>query len=192
MLARTASGRDVIVIGQKSGVGYGLDPDANGAVLWQYQAGKGGVLGGIEWGSALDGERAYFAVSDITQPAPGGLHAVSIDTGTRVWMTPAPAPACAAGRGCSAAQSAALTAIPGVVFSGSADGALRAYASATGTVLWEFDSNRSFDTVNGVPAHGASMLGPGPAIAGGMLFVNSGYGAFLGRPGNVLLAFGTP
>jgi hypothetical protein len=27
-------------------------------------------------------------------------------------------------------------------------------------------------------------------IAGGMLYINSGYGALGGRPGNVLLAFG--
>jgi polyvinyl alcohol dehydrogenase (cytochrome) len=80
--------------------------------------------------------------------------------------------------------------IPGVVFSGSFDGALRANSTATGDVLWSFDTNRAFTAVNGVPANGASIGGPGPAIAGGMLFVNSGYGAFLGRPGNVLLAFG--
>ena len=192
MLAHSTSGKDLIVIGQKSGVGYALDPDRQGAIVWQYRAGKGGVLGGIEWGSAVDAERAYFAVSDITQSLPGGLHAVSLTTGDRVWMTHAPAPACGSGRGCSAAQSAALTVIPGVVFSGSVDGALRAYATTTGAIVWEFNSNRSFDTVNGVAARGASMLGAGPAIAGGMLFVNSGYGAFLGRPGNVLLAFGMP
>ena len=35
------------------------------------------------------------------------------------------------------------------------------------------------------------MIGPGPVIAGGMLFVNSGYGGtFGGRAGNVLLALG--
>jgi polyvinyl alcohol dehydrogenase (cytochrome) len=190
MLARTASGRDLIVIGQKSGVAYGLDPDREGAVIWQYQAGKGGVLGGIEWGSAVDTERAYFAVSDVTHPAPGGLHAVSIATGERAWMTAAPPPACKSGRGCSGAQSAPVTVIPGVVFSGSVDGALRAYSATTGGIIWEFNSNRTFDTVNGLAAHGASMAAAGPALAGGMLFVNSGYGAFLGRPGNVLLAFG--
>jgi polyvinyl alcohol dehydrogenase (cytochrome) len=77
-----------------------------------------------------------------------------------------------------------------VIFSGSNDGAVRAYSTENGMVLWEFDSNREFTTVNGVRAHGASMIGPGPAIAGGMMFVNSGYGAFGGRAGNVLLAFG--
>jgi polyvinyl alcohol dehydrogenase (cytochrome) len=76
------------------------------------------------------------------------------------------------------------------VFSGSVDGSLRVYSIATGGVLWEFDTNREFPTVNGVPARGASMLGPGPAVAGGMVSVSSGSGAFLGRPGNVLLAFG--
>jgi polyvinyl alcohol dehydrogenase (cytochrome) len=190
MLARAASGRDLLVIGQKSGVGYALDPEKDGAIVWQYRAGRGGLLGGIEWGSAVDGVRAYFAVSDATTPLPGGLHAVALATGTVAWTAPPPPVACAAGRGCSAAQSAALTVIPGVVFSGSFDGALRAYSTATGDVIWSFDTNRTFTAVNGVPATGASIGGPGPAIAGGMLFVNSGYGAFVGRPGNVLLAFG--
>jgi polyvinyl alcohol dehydrogenase (cytochrome) len=189
VLAR-AGGRDLIVIGQKSGLAYAMDPDDAGAVVWEYRAGRGGVLGGIEWGAAVDGEQAYFAVSDITSPQPGGLHAVNLATGERAWFTPAPAPVCAAGRGCSAAQPAAVTAIPGAVLSGSIDGALRAYSTATGEILWEFDTNREFETVNDVPASGASMIGPGAAVAGGMVYVNSGYGAFGGRAGNVLLAFG--
>ena len=50
----------------------------------------------------------------------------------------------ATGRGCNAAQSAAVTVIPGAVFSGSNDGALRAYSTADGAILWEFDTNREF------------------------------------------------
>jgi polyvinyl alcohol dehydrogenase (cytochrome) len=190
MLARTRAGRDLIVIGQKSGIGFALDPDKNGETVWEYRAGRGGVLGGIEWGSAVDNERAYFAVSDITQPQPGGLHAVSLAGGEREWFAAPRPPRCASGRGCNAAQSAAVTAIPGAVFSGSNDGALRVYSTADGAILWEFDSNREFTTVNGVAGRGASMIGPGPVVAGGMVFVDSGYGAFGGRPGNVLLAFG--
>jgi polyvinyl alcohol dehydrogenase (cytochrome) len=190
ILVTRSDGRDLIVIGQKSGVGWAFDPDKQGEVVWQYRASDGGVLGGIEWGSAVDGTHAYFAVSDITRPKPGGLHAVALATGERTWLTPPPAAKCGTGRGCNAAQSAALTVIPGVVFSGSNDGALRAYSTKDGAVLWEFDSNREFSTVNGVRAHGASMIGPGPAVAGGMIFVGSGYGAFGGRAGNVLLAFG--
>jgi polyvinyl alcohol dehydrogenase (cytochrome) len=192
VLARTGS-RDVIVIGQKSGVAFGMDPEKKGEILWQYRAGLGSTLGGIEWGAAADGEHAYFAVSDISTPQPGGLHAVNLATGTRAWFTPPPpppTPACAAARACNGAQSAAVTAIAGAVFSGSNDGSLRAYSTSTGAVLWEFDSNREFTTVNAVPAKGASMIGPGAVVAGGMVYVNSGYGGFGGRPGNVLLAFG--
>jgi polyvinyl alcohol dehydrogenase (cytochrome) len=191
MLTRTG-GRDLLVIGQKSGVAFAMDPDREGALVWQYRAGRGGPLGGIEWGAAADAERAYFAVSDITHPQPGGLHAVALATGERAWHALPPAPACGNGRGCNAAQSAAVTAIPGVVFSGSNDGALRAYSTTDGALLWAFDSNREFHAVNGIAARGASMQGPGAAVAGGMVFVNSGYGAFGGRPGNVLLAFGPP
>lgn len=191
ILARSA-GRDVIVIGQKSGVGYAMDPANKGEVLWQYRAGEGSALGGIEWGSAADEENVYFPVSDILRPKPGGLHAVNMKTGQRVWYVPPPAElACGApGRGCSAALAAAITVIPGAVFAGSNDGAIRAHSTKDGAILWEFNTNREFQTVNGVPAKGGSMQGPGPAIAGGMLFVNSGYGAFGGRSGNVLLAFG--
>jgi polyvinyl alcohol dehydrogenase (cytochrome) len=80
--------------------------------------------------------------------------------------------------------------IPGVVFAGSNDGAIRAHSTKDGAVIWEFNTNREFQTVNGIAAKGGSIQGPGPALAGGMMFVNSGYGAFGGRPGNVLLAFG--
>ena len=189
MLAR-ANGRDVIVIGQKSGIGYGMDPDKQGEVMWQYRAGQGSTLGGMEWGGAVEEGRAYFAVSDILRPQPGGLHAVSVLTGERMWFTPPATPACGSGPGCNGAQSAAITVIPGVVFSGSNDGALRAYSTSDGNVLWQYDSNREYESINGVPAKGASMIGPGPVVAGGMVYVNSGYGGFGGRPGNVLLAFG--
>jgi polyvinyl alcohol dehydrogenase (cytochrome) len=190
MLSTVSGGRDLLVIGQKSGVAFALDPDRSGEVVWQYRAGQGGLLGGINWGSAVDADQAYFAVSDMTTREPGGLHAVKLPTGERAWFAPPAAPACGSGRGCSAAQSAAVTAIPGAVFSGSNDGVLRAHAVTDGSVIWEFDTNREFAAVNGVPAKGASMLGPGPVVAGGMVFVSSGYGAFGGRAGNVLLAFG--
>jgi polyvinyl alcohol dehydrogenase (cytochrome) len=189
VLARTGN-RDVIVVAQKSGMAFAMDPEKKGEILWQYRAGQGGVLGGIEWGAAADGERAYFAVSDITTAQPGGLHAVNLATGMRTWLAAPPSPTCGSVRSCNGAQSAAVTAIAGAVFSGSNDGSLRAYSTSTGEILWEFDTNRDFTTVNAVPGKGASMIGPGAVVAGGMVYVNSGYGAFGGRPGNVLLAFG--
>ena len=51
-------------------------------------------------------------------------------------------------------QALAVTAIPGTVFAVSLDGGLRAYASDDGTLVWQFDTNRTFETVNGVPANG--------------------------------------
>ena len=77
----------------------------------------------------------------------------------------------------------------GVVFSGALDGHLRAYSTATGEVVWDVDTARDYETVNGQKARGGSLDGPGPVIAGGMLYVNSGYGQWGGMPGNVLLAF---
>jgi polyvinyl alcohol dehydrogenase (cytochrome) len=191
ILAKLPNGADIIVAGQKSGVGWAFDPDKRGAVKWQYRAGKGSALGGMEFGSAVDGDQAYFAVADGNSAQPGGLHAVKLATGERAWYTPAPAPVCGMpGRGCNAAILAAITVIPGVVFTGSNDGALRGYSTTDGSMIWQFDTNRDFTTVNGVPAKGASISGPGPVVAGGMLYVNSGYGALGGRPGNALLAFG--
>lgn len=187
-LITTPAGRDLLLVTQKSGVGYVLDPDARGRKLWQYRWGHGSSLGGV-WGATSDGRRAYFAVADQRTPTPGGLHAVDLASGKRLWYTPPPPAACEGRKGCNTAQSAALTAIPGIVFSGSADGAVRAYAAATGKIVWTFDTNRSFKTVNGVKATGGSIDGPGPIVAGGMLYVTAGNGGIVGTPGNVLLAF---
>ena len=190
VLGHLPDGKDVVFAGHKSGMGFALDPDT-GAILWKYKAGVGGTFGGMQSGTTFDGKNVYFPNSDITDPAPGGLHAVDPATGQRVWYAPPVAPLCGAqGNGCSGAQSAAVTAIPGAIFSGSNDGGMRAYSTKDGSILWTFDTNRDFQTVNGVPAKGASILGPGPVVAGGMLFFNSGYGQNRGRAGNVLLAFG--
>lgn len=198
MLVRLPNGRDLIVAGQKSGIAWGMDPNIEGEIVWSYKAGRGGPMGGIEWGTATDGELAFLPISDDQSAiyeregdTPGGLHAVRLTTGERVWFTPPPPPRCGSGRGCTAAQSAAITAIPGVVFSGSIDGVLRAYSAKDGKIVWEFDTNRDFETVNGVKANGASIGGPGPIVVDGMVFVNSGY-SLGGRPGNVLLAFEAP
>ncbi len=191
MLTTLPNGRDLIVIGQKSADGWALDPDRKGAIVWKYRAGNGSALGGMEFGSATDGVRAYFPLADGNQPTAGEMHAVDLATGAPAWKTVAPPVLCGErGRGCSPAILAAISVIPAAVFAGSNDGGFRAYSTATGEVIWQFDTNRDFTTVNGVAAKGASISGPGPAIAGGMVYVNSGYGALGGRPGNVLLAFG--
>jgi polyvinyl alcohol dehydrogenase (cytochrome) len=169
---------------------YALDADG-GELVWQYQLGAGTGLGG-QWGPALDGTNAYIGVSDMTSPNPGGIHAIDLASGERAWYAPPDNPLCAGSPQCRPAQGAAVTVIPGAVLSGSLDGGMRAYSTATGEVLWLFDTRGEHQTVNGVTATGGGMDGPGAIVAGGMLFFNSGYGGF-GRPGgNVLLAFGLP
>ena len=187
VLVTTTNGRDLLVVGQKSGVGYGLDPDREGAIIWQYRAGQGSALGGIEWGFAVDNDKAYFANSDYITREPGGIAAVRLRTGELVWFIDAHEPVC---ERCSPALLAAVTVIPGALFSGAYDGLFRAYDSNDGTVLWEYDTNGDYDTINGVEAKGGSINGPGSVVVDGMVYVNSGYAAFGGRAGNVLLAFG--
>jgi polyvinyl alcohol dehydrogenase (cytochrome) len=191
VLATLGSGRQLIVAGQKSGVVYALDPDRKGEPLWRYRAGGGSGLGGIQWGIAADSERVYVPVAEIYNPAPGGLHAVDLATGARAWYSPPEPPVCGKpSRACSGAQFSAVSTIPGIVFSPSNDGAVRAHSTVDGRVVWTFDTNKEFPTINGLRAKGGSMNGPAPVIAGGLVYVSSGYGVFGLRPGNVLLAFG--
>jgi polyvinyl alcohol dehydrogenase (cytochrome) len=199
ILVDTGHGHRVLLCGQKSGVLYGLDPDDGGKELWQVRVGQGSGLGGIEWGSATDGKRVYAANSDIStltpaepgapQRMPGGLAAIDIRTGKLVWKTMPPKPACEGKPGCSAGQLAAVTAVPGLVFSGSMDGHLRGYSAKDGKIVWDFDTTTDFKTVNGVQAHGGSMSGSGPTVSDRMLFVTSGFDVTAGMPGNVVLAF---
>jgi polyvinyl alcohol dehydrogenase (cytochrome) len=193
-----AGGRELLLAGQKSGIVWAFDPEKNGEVVWQTRVGQGGINGGVQWGMASDGERVFAATSEVLvqrtatarildPKAGGGLTALRIADGSRAWhVTPDP---CGARPNCSPAQSAALTAIGGVVFSGSLDGHVRGYTAASGEVVWDFDTARPFDTVNGVKATGGAIDGPGVVVSGGMLFVNSGYTRYGGMAGNVLLAF---
>ena len=209
MLLRAPDGREILVAGQKSGVVYAFDPANKGKLLWQTRVGKGGTNGGVQWGMASDGRNVYASVSDVGRlqggiggAAPvgdaqldpvqgGGLTALNIADGAKVWFA-ASTPCNPPRPGCSPAQPAAVTAIPGAVFSGSMDGHIRAFSAADGKLLWDFDTEKSYATVNGVPAKGGSLDGAGPVIVGGTLFVNSGYPRFGGSPGNVLLAFSLP
>ncbi|MBV9182706.1 MAG: PQQ-binding-like beta-propeller repeat protein, partial [Acidobacteria bacterium] len=143
MLRTLPSGHDVVVVGQKSGFVYALDPDERGRVLWKTRLGHGGPLGGIQWGGAIDHQRAYFPLSDYDDQNPllgGGLFALNLLTGRQIWHSQPPPPACHGAFGCSAAQMAPPTVIPGVVFAGSLDGHLRAYNARDGKVIWDFDT----------------------------------------------------
>jgi polyvinyl alcohol dehydrogenase (cytochrome) len=191
-LRRGADGRAVLVVGQKSGVTYALDPDHAGKLVWQSRTGQGGPLGGVMYGPALDGHAVYVTVADrdATAPfTPGGLTALNLADGRKLWHLDAPKPVCSWGStDCSGAQPGAVTAIPGVVFAGSLDGHIRGVSAADGKIVWDFDTAQSFNAINGGTAHGGSVNGYPQIVANGVLYVNSG-GSLLTHPGNVLLAF---
>jgi len=186
VLRTLASGNEVILAAQHSGVVYGLDPDHGGEILWQGRPGGADASGdgGVAWGTAADHRSWYVALSGaLAQPinSSGGLWALDPKTGTARWHTPAPVPACSWSEGpCSHAQSQAVTVMPGGVFSGSMDGHLRAYSTIDGKVLWDFDTAKAFQTQNGVRASG------GPLDHGGATIVNGGVYLI---SGNTLLAF---
>ncbi|MEY4641491.1 MAG: hypothetical protein RLZZ227_1485 [Pseudomonadota bacterium] len=188
LLTATADGNELLVIPQKSGMAYALDPDKAGALVWEYRINEGSRSGGF-WGMSVADGTAYAAAAGYSNPQSGGIHAIDVASGQRVWYTGPQDLLCQTGPGCRATQSAAVTAIPGAVFSGAADGGLRVYSAADGDVLWTFDSNPQFDTINGVEAAGGSFDGPGPVIVDGMVYVLSGNCCIVGRPGNALFAF---
>jgi polyvinyl alcohol dehydrogenase (cytochrome) len=67
---------------------------------------------------------------------------------------------------------------------------MRAYSTKDGRLIWEMNTARDYQTVNGVKAKGGAINGPGPTVSGGMVFMNSGYTILSNIPGNVMLAFG--
>ncbi len=181
MLKHLSGGRDLLIAGQKSGNVWAHDPDKQGAVVWRTAlVNNTKEFGGkIIWGGAADSDAGYFGLG------PGGIGAVQLKDGERKWLvTTKPQIASQPG------LDGPLTAIPGAVFSGGWDGVLRAFNTKDGSVLWEFNTNRDFETVNGVKGKGGSMGAAGPVVAGSRLFVPSGYiGVKNGVPGNVLLMF---
>jgi polyvinyl alcohol dehydrogenase (cytochrome) len=191
VLVDVSGGRQLIVVGNKSGVIFAFDPDAAGKIVWERRVAQGSSSGGVFWGSATDGVNIYAANADFIADSPatsGGMNAVDLRTGRVVWSVAGAG--CANRNPCKPSQSAAVTVIPGVVFSGTMDGRLRAYSTRDGTVLFEYDTAREFTTINHVHANGGSMSNGGAAVVDGMLFVNSGYSHHGGiLPGNVLLAF---
>ncbi len=187
ILRTLANGKTVVVAGTKNGFVFALDPDKNGAVVWKTEVFKNPSgtplqrINGIVWGGAADPQFAYFGGSG------GGVAAVQLATGERAWMN-----TLGTDNDHRVWMAAGTTAVPGVVFVPAGDGKLHALSSKDGKSLWEFDSNRSFETTNKVQAKGGSIRAPGITVAGGMVFAGSGYG-FGGNdiPGNVLLAFAT-
>ncbi|MDB5417035.1 MAG: PQQ-like domain, partial [Phenylobacterium sp.] len=158
---------DVLGAGQKSGMYYALDP-ASGAVIWATQAGPGGVLGGIEWGPATDGERIYAAITNGShktyayttydgqkKTTTGGLWtALDAATGKILWQTAAP-------ESPEYITDSFVSGANGVIFAGSSGGNFYAMDTRNGQIKWTF------------PSGGA--VWSGAAIVDGVVYWGSGY-----------------
>jgi polyvinyl alcohol dehydrogenase (cytochrome) len=183
MLKRLEDGRTLIIFETKPGDILALDVGQRGATVWhvdrQVPGQSGNTNRGALWGGALDDRNVYLP------GGPAGIAAFGIGDGQRRWLarpgvTENP----------KVQYSAAVTAIPGVLFACASDGGLWALSSDDGHPLWSYQTAHPYTTVNAVPAHGGSISSAGATVAGSMLFVGSGYGVVMDTPGNVLLAFG--
>lgn len=254
LIAKNSSGRDLIVIGQKSGVVWAIDPDTHQQV-WSNRIGRGSASGGIHWGIAFDGERIYAPINDRPggandHPAWGpGIHALDVNTGASLWTYKPSVADCGAdtptghafklpsdlaqtnitapmapiqpnvwnswtpaetnsappeipvqtmplqtdedGRPvqCRLGMSPAPLVVDGAVVTGTTGGMLRIFDGETGDVLFEYQTNRPYETINPVPGHGGGLDSHPYVAANGTLYVQSGYARFGEPPGNVLLAF---
>jgi polyvinyl alcohol dehydrogenase (cytochrome) len=215
VLVELADKKRILVGANKYSRVVGLDPDKNGAVLWDKKISVGGGFGGVHWGMAADAENVYIPYADrfqwpkltekqwkdrLAKKEPlyqdehadaGGLVALRASDGKELWRVHAGKDSCAGKKqGCATAFASPPTVIPGVVFATAQDGFVRAYSTDNGALLWEFDTAREFDTVQGTKASGGGIDGPGgPIVVDGMLYLTSGYTNASVMPGNVLLAF---
>jgi polyvinyl alcohol dehydrogenase (cytochrome) len=71
ILRTLPNGKDILIVADKAGFAYGVDPDKRGDIVWKVQLGEGGALGGVLWGMAADDKNVYVPLSDVV-PGPGG------------------------------------------------------------------------------------------------------------------------
>jgi len=196
---RTGVCRQQVMAGQKSGIMWALNPDS-GEVYWWKQAGPGGTVGGLQWGSAADDTRIYVANNNYLQltlnvsspdwhvanpavstAANGGL-AMALDSwnGSIVWTFINPNPHWSNASNYALSQ-APMTVANGVVYYASMDpaGVLYYLNAATGAVLGSFSTG--------------ATLGCGPSVVDGRVYTGSGYTNFgLGKKGIGMYALQLP
>lgn len=170
----------IVGFGAKSGFYWALNT-ADGSIAWDTQVGPGGNLGGIQWGTATDGQRIYVPVTNNEhfkyvlangQTITGSAwNALDPATGNILWQTPDPTQGMNFNYGSASVAN-------GVMYAGSLDGHMYAFDAATGKILWNY-----------LP--GGSILG-GPAIANGVIYWGSGYARSGGTANNKFYAFALP
>ena len=196
ILTQDENGQDIIMVGQKSGMVYALDPANNGALIWEQRAGSGGTMGGIHYGMSANRDKLFVGVSDLPTnnpynvgPAHPGVHAMNPSTGEILWRNDLPDKCVDSQFLCWRGISAAVSSTPELVFAGGLDGILRAFDVDDGEILWETNTNQSFGLRNGIEARGGSIESDGPVIANGQVYITSGYEKWAEAPGNVLLVY---
>ncbi len=190
VVLRKVAGREVLLVGTKPGDILALDPDRDGALVWRRNL-TGPVVGenppgsstgtqvratGILWGGAVGPVVSYYGLTT------GGVIAVNTSDLSPLWRTNF--------EGKPTGNAAGTTATPDLVFVGGGDGRLNALSALDGRVLWQYETNRSFDAVNKVPTKGGSIASGGAVVVDGRVYVGSGFGVVGGTTGNALLAFG--
>ncbi|MEO0614737.1 MAG: PQQ-binding-like beta-propeller repeat protein [Pseudomonadota bacterium] len=191
--------REVLVAGLKTGEVIGLDPDAEGNLLWATKIGRGSIQGGVHFGLAAEGATVYVPINDMNDTRTGaklsaedarpGVHAIDAATGEVQWSHVQENVCPADLQFCDPGVSAPATAFPGAVVAGHLDGFLRIYARDDGAVLWEYDTKQPVTGINGIEARGGGMSGAGPLVVDGHLIANSGYGMYFHEAGNMLAVF---
>jgi len=186
-------GGGLVGAGQKSGRFWALD-HKTGQLAWVTQVAPGGVTGGLQWGSATDGNRIFVAVSnsgpstnsggrgaadwtlkDGSTTKAGGWAALDRKTGQILWTAPDPGgwvndPEW----GSPNRAEGAVSATDSSVFGCNLAGKMYALDAKTGAVLWSYDS--------GAPCNA------GPSIADGVVYWGSG--TFFGNGAKKVFAFG--
>lgn len=202
LLVELERNKDILLAGHKNGTVYALDPDNKAQLVWATDVGRGSIQGGVHFGMSAADTRLYVPINDMNNTRNGdyldpeqarpGMHSIDANTGKLLWSNVQSNVCFEEDEFCDPGISSAVTSIPGAVFAGHLDGFVRAYASESGKLLWEFDTRPERIGVNGITGHGGSMSGAGPAIVDGHVVINSGYGLYNHEPGNLLMVFAVP
>ncbi len=168
---------NIVGFGQKSGIFWALNPD-NGNIVWATPVGPGASLGGIEWGTATDGQRIYVAIANSDHlpyalvPSGqkitwGAWSALDVATGKILWQSADPI--------AGSIDRGSVSVANGVMYAGSNSGQMYALDATNGNILWNF-------------ASGGTVI-DGPSIVDGTLYWGSGYREIAGTGNNKVFAF---
>jgi polyvinyl alcohol dehydrogenase (cytochrome) len=173
--------RTIVGVGGKSGVYVALDA-RTGQFLWNTLLGPGGDQGGMEWGTAFDGERIYASITNhhhipykltqngvigSTTVTGGSWAAMDPGTGKILWQTADEQTETLTGLGTvNVWDLAPVTVANGVLYASSmaklaSQNQMFALDARTGYVLWQFGAG--------------SSVNAGPAVVNGSVYWGSGY-----------------